>query len=705
MKRKVLRYFTYFLIFILTCTIVSRGVYAYQIPQVTVVRAEAKEITHKIEVDGSLQEVFEKAVIVISGIRVEEICVRQGDTVKKGDILFRLSKKGIQNKVQNISKQLAWEERKLSQLKTAKEQEKRKYERKIENAEERAEKEIENSDEEQKELVEKAKQEYEAAKQQLLSYISFQEYLQEEQSKNAEYQTLKKTAERKGAKKEDKEAFEIFSQTFLLTVQKEWKEARDTLQKEAESAKQLWEDAKTDMASTADMQKLMVDKAQREYDNACLELASYPTFTKYLSDEKERSLEYQTLKAAAAKEDASEEDRENFKVYQKIFTLDKKEEWQQGKKTLEKSVKEAKDNLDAAKDEETLTNDKQKILVDKALAQYNAACQELNSYVLLEDYIEEAKSNSLEYQTLKAAAEQDGATQEEKDAFTMYQTALTLSAKTEWSAGKMSLKNAKTQAKQALKESRQNRSRILRQLRLEKKWELADLKADQLEKDDMLEQQEKVIEKLAAKQNKYQKLLAKEGKVTSSLSGVVKTINIAVGDKTPDNASVIVSGNERGWEFTAEISKEDKNYLKEGDKVTIAFGEGEKKWKDIPVSSIEKKEEGLYQVHIQINKKKQISERTATMSFETSTVSEECCVPLSALRADGMDYYVLVLKENETFLGTEYSVEKRQVMVQDKNEEYVAFQENPLSEEEEVVTLSDKEVRPGDTVRMAEEDA
>lgn len=218
MKRKVLRYFTYFLIFILTCTIVSRGVYAYQIPQVTVVRAEAKEITHKIEVDGSLQEVFEKAVIVISGIRVEEICVRQGDTVKKGDILFRLSKKGIQNKVQNISKQLAWEERKLSQLKTAKEQEKRKYERKIENAEERAEKEIENSDEEQKELVEKAKQEYEAAKQQLLSYISFQEYLQEEQSKNAEYQTLKKTAERKGAKKEDKEAFEIFSQTFLLTV-------------------------------------------------------------------------------------------------------------------------------------------------------------------------------------------------------------------------------------------------------------------------------------------------------------------------------------------------------------------------------------------------------------------------------------------------------------------------------------------------------
>lgn len=80
-------------------------------------------------------------------------------------------------------------------------------------------------------------------------------------------------------------------------------------------------------------------------------------------------------------------------------------------------------------------------------------------------------------------------------------------------------------------------------------------------------------------------------------------------------------------------------------------------------------------------------------------------MPLSALRADGMDYYVLVLKENETFLGTEYSVEKRQVMVQDKNEEYVAFQENPLSEEEEVVTLSDKEVRPGDTVRMAEEDA
>lgn len=705
MKRKVLRYFTYFLIFILTCTIVSRGVYAYQIPQVIVVRAEAREIPHKIEVDGSLEEMFEKAVIIISGIRVEEICVRQGDTVRKGDVLFRLSKRGIQNKVQNISKQLIWEERKLSRLETAKEQEKRKYEKTIKNAEKRAKKEIENIDEEQKELVERAKQEYQTAKQQLLSYTSFQDYLKKEQSKNTEYQTLKKAAERKGAKKEDKEAFEIFSQTFLLTVQKEWEEVREALQKETEGAKQLWENAKMDMTSTADMQKLIVDKAQREYDNACVALASYPTYTKYLSEEKERSLEYQTLKAAAAKEDASEEDRENFKLYQKIFTLDKKEEWQQGKKTLEKSVREAKDNLDAAKDEEALTNDKQKVLVDQALAEYNTACQELNSYVSLEDYIEEAKSNSMEYQTLKAAAEQDGATQEEKDAFTMYQTALTLSAKAEWSEEKTLLKNTKTQAKQALKESRQNRKRILRQLRLGKKWELEDLKANQLEKDDTLEQQERVIEKLAARQNKYQKLLAKEGKVTSSLSGVVKTINIAVGDKTPDNASVIVSANERGWEFTAEISEVDKNYLKEGDKVTIAFGKGEKKWEKIPVSSIEKTEEGLYQVRLQIKKNKQIPERSATMSFETSSGLEECCVPLSALRADGLDYYVLVLKESETFLGKEYSVEKRQVMIQDKNEEYVAFQENSLSEEEEVVTLSDKEVRPGDTVRMSEEDA
>lgn len=705
MKGKVLRYFAGFLIFILTCTVVSRGVYAYQIPQVTVVRAETKEITHKIEADGKFQEMFERAVIIISGIRVEEICVRQGDTVKKGDVLFLLSKKGINNKIQNISTQIEREKGKLQRLEEAKELQKKQHREKIDNARKKAAEEIAMSDKEQKQLIENARKQYRKACKELSSYLPFTQYLKVEESKNLEYQTLKKAAERKGAKREDKEAFEIFKKTFELSLEKEWKEAKETLQKEKESAKQSLEDARVDVKNTADAQELIVGKAQREYDDACAELAAYPTFSQYLSDEKECSLEYQTLKAAAMKKDASEEEKENFKLYQEIFERNVKKEWQEAKRVLEKAVKAAKIGLESAKDEEKLTNDVQKALVDKALAQYNAVCREVDSYITLEKYIEESKESSMEYQNLKAAAESEGATQEEKEAFVMYETALTISSRQEWNQGKTAIEKAKTEAEQALEECKQNRKRILQQLRFEKKWELEDLRMEELEKDDEIELQKENMEELAKSQNKYQKLLAKGGKVTSSLSGIVKTINIAVGDKTPDNASVIVSGSERGWEFTAEISEEDKNYLKEGDKVTIVFGQEEKKWEEIPISSIEKIEGGMYQVHLQIKGKKQLPERTAVMNFQMSSNIEECCVPLAALRADGVDYYVLVLKENETFLGKEYNVEKRKVMIQDKNEEYAALQENALSGEEEVVTLSDKEVRPGDTVRMPEEDA
>ena len=52
MKKKAVRYFAGFLIIMLVCTVVSRMVYAYQLPKVGVGSAEAKTISHKIEEGG-----------------------------------------------------------------------------------------------------------------------------------------------------------------------------------------------------------------------------------------------------------------------------------------------------------------------------------------------------------------------------------------------------------------------------------------------------------------------------------------------------------------------------------------------------------------------------------------------------------------------------------------------------------------------------
>lgn len=77
-------------------------------------------------------------------------------------------------------------------------------------------------------------------------------------------------------------------------------------------------------------------------------------------------------------------------------------------------------------------------------------------------------------------------------------------------------------------------------------------------------------------------------------------------------------------------------------------------------------------------------------------------VPLQALHKENGSYYVFTVSEQKTILGTERVVTRKEVTVADKNDKFATLGEGDLTEQEEIVTYSDKIVKEGDVVRLTE---
>ena len=78
----------FFLVFMWVCTLVSKSIYASGLPMVSTISIEAKYIEHTVEAEGIVEAGAKLPVIVLGGLRVEELAVHVGDKVEEGDLLF-----------------------------------------------------------------------------------------------------------------------------------------------------------------------------------------------------------------------------------------------------------------------------------------------------------------------------------------------------------------------------------------------------------------------------------------------------------------------------------------------------------------------------------------------------------------------------------------------------------------------------------------
>lgn len=88
-----------FLGLMLLCSLISKGIYASKLPQVTVEKPKRMAISHEVEASGSVKPARELAKNVAAGLRVKEVLVTEGDQVEAGQELFVLDTAYIQDLV------------------------------------------------------------------------------------------------------------------------------------------------------------------------------------------------------------------------------------------------------------------------------------------------------------------------------------------------------------------------------------------------------------------------------------------------------------------------------------------------------------------------------------------------------------------------------------------------------------------------------
>ncbi len=134
-QRRTAAGFAVFLVLMWVCTLVSKTIYASGLPQVQAAAAEKKKIEHTVESDGIIRQGSDRAVHTLAGLRVEQISVRVGDTVEKGDLLFVLDTEDLADVIEQKELEAAKMEYQISDLQKNRrlaEEEKRRQEERAE---------------------------------------------------------------------------------------------------------------------------------------------------------------------------------------------------------------------------------------------------------------------------------------------------------------------------------------------------------------------------------------------------------------------------------------------------------------------------------------------------------------------------------------------------------------------------------------------
>lgn len=87
-RKKIIAGLAVFMVFMWLCTLISKSIYASQLPIVSTTQADSKYIEHIVEADGIVEAGAKLPVTVLSGLRVEALLVHMGDKVEEGDVLF-----------------------------------------------------------------------------------------------------------------------------------------------------------------------------------------------------------------------------------------------------------------------------------------------------------------------------------------------------------------------------------------------------------------------------------------------------------------------------------------------------------------------------------------------------------------------------------------------------------------------------------------
>ena len=211
-----------------------------------------------------------------------------------------------------------------------------------------------------------------------------------------------------------------------------------------------------------------------------------------------------------------------------------------------------------------------------------------------------------------------------------------------------------------------------------------------------------------AEKNKLIETLAgiseNNGQLLSTYEGTVLDTP-AEGTTTQENGVIKVSDTSSGFEAEAILSKEDAKKLTPGAECEITTGGGFMGYspsvQGTLLSLSPADENGLVTAKVKLPKGDWKQGDNVQVKILKSKQSYTTCVPVSALRMDNQNYFILIIEERQGIMGTEKVAVSVPVTVLAKDASNAAIEPlAPLGYEEEVISSADRPIENGSRVRV-----
>jgi len=208
-------------------------------------------------------------------------------------------------------------------------------------------------------------------------------------------------------------------------------------------------------------------------------------------------------------------------------------------------------------------------------------------------------------------------------------------------------------------------------------------------------------------------LQAAGGKITAREGAVVTKVSVAIGEEATDGTAVMMADESAGSKIIVQVPKNYQNYMAAGNTVTVSgtdtYGNNTTV-EDVEITAIsaagsdstsgENTEGDMLDITIQIPSGALTIGSSATVKMDNKSEKYSLCIPTAALHQDDKkQYFVLIPQESESALGTELTAQKIAVTVLDKNASYAAIEEGIITEYQEIIIKSSKDIEDGSRVK------
>lgn len=226
-----------------------------------------------------------------------------------------------------------------------------------------------------------------------------------------------------------------------------------------------------------------------------------------------------------------------------------------------------------------------------------------------------------------------------------------------------------------------------------------------IEKNSTAQIQQLNVEQKQLELDQINALWQKEGKVYAPADGTVSKWNVKTGGVTSEEAAALLAKKSKNYQIRASIDSSLEKYLDVGAKAELTGPDGKKLDTQATLMSVKSNEEDAALLDLVFSVPASQIEIGENVEFELIKESKvyDSCLPLTALYEENSKYFVYVIEDADSVLGTVKKVWKISVEVEEKNETTAALKSGVLSKDQQVVVDTDREIQEGSRVRLKEE--